>query len=73
MGFLQRLGTVLSVIGLLLAFFWPFVSWLLAGNWAFAFSGRGGTAIPFGIFIGYTAFTFLLGVLSILTSFRPRV
>ena len=71
-GFLRRLGEALCIAALVLAFLWPFVSALLAGNLAFSFGrGHGATEMLFGIFIGYTALTFLLGVLSIIASLRP--
>lgn len=71
-GFLQRLGEALCVAALMMAFLWPFISALLAGNLSFSFGReRGTTEILFGIFIGYTALTFLLGVLSLIASLRP--
>ncbi len=71
-GLLRRIGEALCITALVLAFLWPFVSGLLAGNMSFSFGrGHGTTEMLFGIFIGYTALTFLLGVLSLIASIRP--
>ncbi len=69
---LWRLANGIDILGLVLAFLWPFVSYVLAGNWSFSFASIEISSLRFGIFTAYSIFTFILGLLSLIGSFRSR-
>ncbi|MGB5074010.1 MAG: hypothetical protein WBQ23_07740, partial [Bacteroidota bacterium] len=68
-----RLANLLGIIALVCAILWPFVSALLAKNWAFTFDGTLWLSrFRFGLFSAYSIATFLLGLLSLVGTFRSK-
>lgn len=64
--FYNRAFTAFTLLGAL----WGFVSYLLAGNWTYTFSGNGdfrGSEAAFNIFVGYSAILVVLSLLTFIT------
>ena len=68
---ISRLLNIMLAVTFIIELAWPFVSYILAGNWSFSFSGEAagftGSEMAFQFFIYYTAIAVLSPLLVIIT------